>query len=109
MYKHRFKLYKHTVRSTCRLEGRGKSVVCEAVVPSKVVKNTLKTSVAALVDLNMNKNMIGSAMAGSLGGFNAHAANIVAAVFIATGQVSFDWLLFVNQMSSLLRENFIKF
>ena len=59
-------------------------------MPNKVVKNTLKTSVAALVDLNMNKNMIGSAMAGSLGGFNAHAANIVAAVFIATGQVSCD-------------------
>ena len=76
-------------------------------MPNKVVKNTLKTSVAALVDLNMNKNMIGSAMAGSLGGFNAHAANIVAAVFIATGQVSYDWLLFVNQMSSLLRESFI--
>lgn len=73
----------------CRIEGRGKSVVCEAVIPSKVVKNVLKTSVSALVDLNVNKNLIGSAMAGSIGGFNAHAANVVSAIFIATGQVSF--------------------
>lgn len=72
----------------CRIEGRGKSVVCEAVIPSKVVKNVLKTSVSALVDLNVNKNLIGSAMAGSIGGFNAHAANVVSAIFIATGQVS---------------------
>lgn len=68
------------------IEGRGKSVVCEAVIPSKVVKNVLKTSVSALVDLNVNKNLIGSAMAGSIGGFNAHAANVVSAIFIATGQ-----------------------
>merc|ERR1712179_667049 len=31
-------------------------------------------------------NQTGSAMAGSIGGFNAHAANIVTAIFIATGQ-----------------------
>lgn len=63
--------------------------MCEAVIPSKVVKNVLKTSVSTLVDLNVNKNLIGSAMAGSIGGFNAHAANVVSAIFIATGQVSF--------------------
>jgi hydroxymethylglutaryl-CoA reductase (NADPH) len=34
----------------------------------------------------MTKNLIGSAMAGSIGGFNAHAANLVAATFLATGQ-----------------------
>lgn len=71
-----------------RIEGRGKSVVCEAVVKGEVVKSVLKTSVQALVDLNLTKNLVGSAMAGSIGGFNAHAANIVAAVFIACGQVS---------------------
>ncbi|XP_045481577.1 3-hydroxy-3-methylglutaryl-coenzyme A reductase-like isoform X2 [Harmonia axyridis] len=68
------------------IEGRGKSVVCEAVVPAKVVSSILKTNVHTLVDVNNSKNMIGSAMAGSIGGFNAHAANIVTAVFIATGQ-----------------------
>ncbi|XP_046373258.2 3-hydroxy-3-methylglutaryl-coenzyme A reductase-like isoform X3 [Haliotis rufescens] len=68
------------------IEGRGKSVVCEVVVPGNVVKNLLKTSVPALVDLNITKNLIGSAMSGSIGGFNAHAANVVTAIFIATGQ-----------------------
>jgi hydroxymethylglutaryl-CoA reductase len=71
-----------------RLEGRGKSVVCEAVIPGTVVQKLLKTSVQALVDLNVSKNLVGSAMAGSIGGFNAHAANIVTAIFIATGQVN---------------------
>jgi len=42
--------------------------------------------VDALVDLNISKNLVGSAMAGSIGGFNAHAANVVSAIFIATGQ-----------------------
>ncbi|XP_057300063.1 3-hydroxy-3-methylglutaryl-coenzyme A reductase 2-like [Hydractinia symbiolongicarpus] len=68
------------------IDGRGKSVVCEAVIPGEVVKKTLKTSVEALIDVNINKNLIGSAMAGSIGGQNAHAANIVTAIFIATGQ-----------------------
>lgn len=68
------------------LEGRGKSVVVEATIPADVVKKVLKTNVDALVDTNLHKNLIGSAMAGTIGGFNAHASNIVTAVFLATGQ-----------------------
>ncbi|KIM42323.1 hypothetical protein M413DRAFT_70770 [Hebeloma cylindrosporum] len=68
------------------IEGRGKSVVAEAVVPGHVVKTVLKTTVAALVNLNTKKNLVGSAMAGSIGGFNAHASNILTAMFLATGQ-----------------------
>ncbi|XP_031558121.1 3-hydroxy-3-methylglutaryl-coenzyme A reductase-like [Actinia tenebrosa] len=68
------------------IEGRGKSVVCEAIVPAHVVTKVLKTSVSALTELNTSKNLVGSAMAGAIGGFNAHAANIVTALFIATGQ-----------------------
>ncbi len=68
------------------IEGRGKSVVCEATLKKEVVKSVLKTTSKALCDLNLTKNLLGSAMAGSIGGFNAHAANIVAAVFIACGQ-----------------------
>ena len=64
-------------------------MVCEAVVKSSVVKTTLKTTVAALVELNISKNLVGSAMAGSVGGFNAHASNIVTAIFIAAGQVRY--------------------
>ncbi len=62
-------------------------MVCDAVIPSHVVKSVLKTTVPALVELNISKNLVGSAMAGSIGGFNAHAANIVTAIYIATGQV----------------------
>lgn len=68
------------------IDGRGKSVVAEAIVPGDVVKSVLKTDVDTLVELNISKNFIGSAMAGSLGGFNAHASNIVTAIFLATGQ-----------------------
>ncbi|KAH9968240.1 hydroxymethylglutaryl-coenzyme A reductase-domain-containing protein [Russula dissimulans] len=68
------------------IEGRGKSVVAEAVIPAHVVKSVLKTTPEALCNLNTKKNLVGSAMAGSIGGFNAHAANILTAVFLATGQ-----------------------
>nr|QEO24602.1 HMGR [Polygala tenuifolia] len=68
------------------IEGRGKSVVCEAIIKEEVVKKVLKTNVAALVELNMLKNLAGSAVDGALGGFNAHASNIVSAIYIATGQ-----------------------
>lgn len=68
------------------VEGRGKSVVCEVIIKEEVVKKVLKTDVASLVELNMLKNLTGSAMAGALGGFNAHASNIVSAIYIATGQ-----------------------
>ncbi|KAI6652870.1 3-hydroxy-3-methylglutaryl-Coenzyme A reductase [Oopsacas minuta] len=68
------------------LEGRGKSVVAESTIPGKVITQVLKTSAKALVELNLSKNLVGSAMAGSLGGYNAHSANVVAAIFIACGQ-----------------------
>ena len=66
--------------------GRGKSIVVEAIIPEKIVKSVLKTNVKEMIESNKQKNHIGSAMAGSIGGFNAHAANIVTAVFLATGQ-----------------------
>jgi hydroxymethylglutaryl-CoA reductase (NADPH) len=68
------------------IDGRGKSVVAEAIIPGEVVRNVLKTTVDAMVELNVSKNLVGSAMAGSIGGFNAHAANIVTAIYLATGQ-----------------------
>ncbi|KAF8434525.1 hydroxymethylglutaryl-coenzyme A reductase-domain-containing protein [Boletus edulis BED1] len=68
------------------IEGRGKGVVAEAIVPGKVVRSVLKTTVEALCNLNIKKNLVGSAMAGAIGGFNAHAANILTAIFLATGQ-----------------------
>ncbi|KAJ2808932.1 3-hydroxy-3-methylglutaryl-coenzyme A (HMG-CoA) reductase isozyme [Coemansia guatemalensis] len=68
------------------IDGRGKSVVAEAIIPGAVVRSVLKSSVDALCHLNISKNLIGSAMAGAMGGFNAHAANTLTAVYLATGQ-----------------------
>jgi len=68
------------------LEGRGKSVAAEARIPKGVVQTVLKTNAADMARLNVDKNLIGSALAGSVGGNNAHAANVVAAIFLATGQ-----------------------
>lgn len=60
------------------IEGRGKSVVAEGVIPGHAVKTVLKTTVDDIVKLNITKNLVGSAMAGTMGGNNAHAANILA-------------------------------
>ncbi|KAJ6638565.1 3-hydroxy-3-methylglutaryl-coenzyme A reductase [Pseudolycoriella hygida] len=68
------------------IKGRGKRVVCECIIPADKLKSILKTDAKTLVQCNKLKNMAGSAMAGSIGGNNAHAANMVTAVFIACGQ-----------------------
>jgi hydroxymethylglutaryl-CoA reductase (NADPH) len=67
------------------IEGRGKSLVAEIVVPRKVIKNKLKTTPEAIIEVNLAKNFVGSAISGSLG-FNAHYANMIGAIFLATGQ-----------------------
>ena len=66
-------------------EGRGKSVIAEVQLPTKVVKEKLHTTPEEVADVNTRKNLVGSAKAGALG-YNAHFANVLAAVFIATGQ-----------------------
>lgn len=68
------------------IDGRGKSVVAEAIIPAAAVRSVLKSDVDALVELNIAKNLMGSALAGSIGGFNAHAANTLTAMFLALGQ-----------------------
>lgn len=68
------------------IKGRGKRVVCECIIPAEKLRTILKTDARTLVQCNKLKNMVGSSMAGSIGGNNAHAANMVTAVFIATGQ-----------------------
>jgi hydroxymethylglutaryl-CoA reductase (NADPH) len=67
-------------------EGRGKSIAVDAVIKGDVVRDVLKTSVEALCEVNYAKIFVGGAMAGSIGGFNAHASNVVTAMFLATGQ-----------------------
>lgn len=54
------------------IEGRGKSVVAEATIKGEIVEKVLKTTVKAMVRLNTDKNLVGSAMSGSIGWFWFH-------------------------------------
>jgi len=67
------------------VEGRGHTVTADVTIPADVVADRFDTTPEAIEEANTRKNLIGSAKAGSLG-FNAQAANVVAGVFIATGQ-----------------------
>ncbi len=67
------------------INGRGKTVVAEARIPKEIVERRLHTTSAAVVETNYRKNLLGSSLSGTLGA-NAHAANMVAALYIATGQ-----------------------
>jgi hydroxymethylglutaryl-CoA reductase (NADPH) len=65
--------------------GRGRSAVAGVALSHEQIAGILKTDAKTLVEVNYRKNLVGSARAGSMG-FNAHAANVVAAMFIACGQ-----------------------
>ena len=67
------------------VEGRGRTVAADVEIPGDVVERYFETTPAAIAEANTRKNLVGSAKAGALG-FNAHAANTVAAAFLATGQ-----------------------
>jgi len=65
--------------------GRGKTVSADVIISKDTIVEKLKTTPSKMFDVNYRKNLLGSARAGSLG-FNAHSANIAAAIFIACGQ-----------------------
>ncbi|HIH95674.1 TPA: hydroxymethylglutaryl-CoA reductase (NADPH) [Methanosarcina acetivorans] len=65
--------------------GRGKTVVAEVTIPEEIVKETLKCTPESMFEVNYSKNLLGSARAGAMG-FNAHAANVIAALYLACGQ-----------------------
>ena len=67
------------------VEGRGRSVAADVEIPREVVTDRLHTTPEAIAEINTRKNHVGAAKAGALG-FNAHVANAVAALFLATGQ-----------------------
>ncbi|MFB6227560.1 MAG: hydroxymethylglutaryl-CoA reductase (NADPH) [Halobacteriales archaeon] len=67
------------------IEGRGRSVTADVEIPADVLAERFGATPEGIAEVNTRKNLVGSAKAGSLG-FNAHAANVVGAVFLATGQ-----------------------
>ncbi len=66
--------------------GRGKYVVAELVVSREICQNILRTTPEKIVDLHIKKNLIGTMLAGGLRSANAHFANILLAIYLATGQ-----------------------
>ncbi|PSP39140.1 hydroxymethylglutaryl-CoA reductase (NADPH) [Halobacteriales archaeon QH_7_65_31] len=67
------------------VNGRGRTVSADVTLSRETVADVLNTTPEAIAEANTRKNLVGSAKAGSLG-FNAHAANTIAAAFLATGQ-----------------------
>lgn len=67
------------------IEGRGKTVSAGVFLSDELVRSVFKTESSLLAEVNTRKNLVGSARASSFG-FNAQAANVVAGIFLATGQ-----------------------
>lgn len=66
--------------------GRGKTVIAEALLPQEICEKLLKTSPEKLVELNIKKNLVGSIINGGVASANAHFANMLLALYLATGQ-----------------------
>lgn len=65
--------------------GRGYFAQSELIVSKEVLQKVLKTTAQRMVKLHTQKNLIGSNLAGSLSQ-NAQVANILAGIYLATGQ-----------------------
>jgi len=65
--------------------GRGYEVTASALIPSSIIAEVLKTTPEKLLAVADAKLQVGSKVAGAIGS-NLHAANIVAALYLATGQ-----------------------
>jgi hydroxymethylglutaryl-CoA reductase (NADPH) len=66
--------------------GRGKSVIAEVTVPRDICTRYLRSTPEKIVDLHLKKNLLGSILAGGIRSANAHFANMLLAVYLATGQ-----------------------
>ncbi len=65
--------------------GRGYEVAAEAILTPEVIRDVLKTTPEQMLAVAEAKLKYGSEIAGALGK-NLHAANIIAALYLATGQ-----------------------
>jgi len=66
-------------------KGRGYEVIAEALLKPHIIQNILKVDPTKLLDVYEAKLKRGSAIAGAIGS-NLHAANTIAALYLATGQ-----------------------
>ncbi len=68
-----------------KILGRGKYVIAEAIIKKEILKDVMRLSSYEIDYINKSKNLLGNAVSGSLS-YNAQFANIIAAIFLATGQ-----------------------
>lgn len=66
--------------------GRGKHVIADLLIPEKICKKILRINAKDFVNLHTKKNLIGSILAGSVHSANAHFANMLLGLYLATGQ-----------------------
>ncbi|MBP3194575.1 MAG: hydroxymethylglutaryl-CoA reductase [Cardiobacteriaceae bacterium] len=66
--------------------GRGRRTVAEVTLSASVLQKILRTDAEKICQLNLEKNLIGGIIAGSIRSANAHFANMLLAFYLATGQ-----------------------
>lgn len=66
--------------------GRGKYVVSEILIDRAICEKHLKTTPEKIVNLNIKKNFLGTILAGGVRTANAHFANMLLGIYLATGQ-----------------------
>ncbi len=67
------------------IEGRGCAIIAEALIPEKIITSVLKTEKAKVLEVSERKLHQASILSGTIGS-NAHIANVLSAIFLATGQ-----------------------
>ena len=68
------------------IKGRSHKSVAEARISVDILRDILGVSACDFDRIHTQKNLVGSALAGTIGGNNAHAANAIGGLFLATGQ-----------------------
>lgn len=66
--------------------GRGKYVIAEILIPKNLCQKVLRTTAQQVTALNVKKNLLGSIVSGGVRTANAHFANMLLALYLATGQ-----------------------
>lgn len=64
--------------------GKGKTVIAEAIVPARMLRNYLRVTPGAMLD--MSRTTARGQLAAGVTGYNGHLANGLTALFIACGQ-----------------------
>lgn len=67
------------------IEGRGYTVRADIFIPQKIISSILKTQKTKILEVSERKLQHAGILSGAIGS-NAHIANVLSAIFLATGQ-----------------------